>query len=394
VRLNSDGGMDHPFGTGGILVLDIGYSLESFLDLQLLPNGNIICLGRVHSVSPQLSLIRVDIDGNVDVAFGNNGQVISSISQDHILPYSCAVDYGGSILVSGARITNGGAKPIVLKYSQDGVLDEGFGDGGVLFSDFATYNNDFQDIAINVDGSYLVVGESADSGGGQGDILIARFYSNGEIDSSFSEDGYFKLDLFGFPDAAQQLLIQQDNKVLVGGTTISQVGSEYPEQFALARLNPDGSLDNSFGIGGYIATGFVLNGQWAGLESMNFQADGKILAAGYVNNGQVNPVVARFISGINIGIGEVDTYIGSTLVYPNPITNNQIRVEYELKADETVSIDLFDLTGKLISQLQSSVDEKAGPYQKTLSLPNVSAGNYLLKLNTEKGSVSVKLTVN
>ena len=101
--------------------------------------------------------------------------------------------------------------------------------------------------------------------------------------------------------------------------------------------------------------------------------------------------MARIISGINIGIGEVDAYIGSTLVYPNPITNNQVTVKYDLKSDEMVSIELFDLSGKMIAQLQPNTRQVAGSYQKTLTLPELSAGNYLLNLNTEKGSVSVKV---
>ncbi|MCB0756442.1 MAG: T9SS type A sorting domain-containing protein, partial [Flavobacteriales bacterium] len=66
---------------------------------------------------------------------------------------------------------------------------------------------------------------------------------------------------------------------------------------------------------------------------------------------------------------------------------------YELKSDETVSIELFDLSGKLIAQLQPSIHQKAGSYQKTLVLPRLSSGNYLLNLNTEKGSVSVRATL-
>ena len=194
---------------------------------------------------------------------------------------------------------------------------------------------------------------------------------------------------FGGIENGHSVLVQPDNKILVAGNSSS---TEY--DLSLFRYNWDGTLDDTFGTNGQVTTSVD---ELDVFYSVALQEDGKIVACGTCGDLDFNVqdvCLARYLSGINIGIGEVDAYIGSTLVYPNPITDNSITVEYELKVDETVSIDLFDLTGKHISQLQSGTAQSVGSYQKTLSLPALSAGNYLLNLNTEKGSVSVKLTVN
>jgi hypothetical protein len=97
---------------------------------------------------------------------------------------------------------------------------------------------------------------------------------------------------------------------------------------------------------------------------------------------------------MNVGIEEVEASIGSTLIYPNPITDNHLTVEYELTSKQTVSIEFVDLYGKFISVLQPEAEEAVGSYQKQLDLGNVPSGNYLLRLRTDKGAVTVKVTVS
>jgi hypothetical protein len=149
-------------------------------------------------------------------------------------------------------------------------------------------------------------------------------------------------------------------------------------------------MDYSFDADGKVQTDL---GDYDVGYSVAMQEDGKILLAGRTTITSMDFALVRYISGVNIGIGEVEMYIGSTLVYPNPITENSVTVEYELKSKNTVSIELYDLSGKQISVLQSARDEKAGSYQKALQLPAISAGNYLLKLNARDGAATVKVLV-
>ncbi len=242
--------------------------------------------------------------------------------------------------------------------------------------------DEFYAIDIASDGSILAAGRLDD--GNSLDFLVAKFDSNGALDNTFSFNGYNLTDFDGGNDTGRDLLIQPDSKVLVGGSMSSG------DEMTMARYNADGSLDVDFGTNGKVRT---IVGTSAVIRKLALQQDGKIMAAGYSSEITSDGLLARYFSGINIGIGDVDAYIGSTLIYPNPITNNTVIVEYELKSVETVSIELYNLKGKRLSTLQSEAQENVGSYQKTLVLPKLSAGSYLLILNTTKGSVSIQLGV-
>ena len=167
--------------------------------------------------------------------------------------------------------------------------------------------------------------------------------------------------------------------------------SSLDRNFALARTTADGALDLTFDTDGKVETDI---GGVDHAYSVAVQDDGLILLAGRTSVTTMDFALVRYISGVDVGIGEVESHINSMLVYPNPIVGNQVTVEYELKSDEAVSIRLFDLTGKQLAVLQAEIREQAGVHQKSLSLPALSAGNYLLRFNAEKGSVTVKVFVN
>src|SRR5262249_31124309 len=89
------------------------------------------------------------------------------------------------------------------------------------------------------------------------DFAVARYNPNGTLDTTFgsNHNGMVTTD-FGGTDKAQSVVLQPDGKVLVGGWTED---SRYPfptsaANFALARYNPDGTLDSTFGSAGKVIT--------------------------------------------------------------------------------------------------------------------------------------------
>jgi len=94
--------------------------------------------------------------------------------------------------------------------------------------------------------------------------------------------------------SATKLLLQSDGKIItVGGSN----GESSEDDFLLARLNPRGSLDNTFGVGGQVRTSFGdLNG---GANGAALQSDGKIVAVGFqatFSNQWANFALARYLS--------------------------------------------------------------------------------------------------
>ena len=388
VRFNTDGSLDPNFGTAGQVVHQVGLSNDEITDIAILPDGKIIAIGRSSGFEGvDIALVRFNPDGSIDNSFSFDGQVVTDVAGDDEIGDFYLQD-NGKITAIG-YVSDGSDEVLVIRYNADGVLDDSFGSNGVVLLDVMTTLQYPKAIAVTPAGEIIIV--IAAGSWSNPDILLVRLLSDGTLDNSFSFDGIVQAD-FGLNETPSDMLIQPDGKILVVGLS-EDVG--FDNEMALFRYNADGIIDNSFGTNGRVITPVGGSDRFT---SVSLQEDGKIVASGNCSSlfdSSVRDVcIARYLSGINIGIGEVDAYIGSTLIYPNPITDNSITVEYELKSDETVSIELYDLSGKQVSVLQTARDEKANSYQKTLSLPTLSAGNYLLKLNTDKGAVSVKLMVN
>src|SRR5262249_18169598 len=126
----------------------------------------------------------------------------------------------------------------------DGALDPTFGNQGRVKTDFQRSNDLAYGMALQPDGKIVVAGISfiGISAAG-GDFSVAQYNPNGTLDSSFGVRGKVTTD-FGLTDQASSVVVQPDGKIIVaGGTylTFPAAGG----QFALARYNPDGSLDTS-----------------------------------------------------------------------------------------------------------------------------------------------------
>ena len=123
-------------------------------------------------------------------------------------------------------------------------------------------------MALQADGKIVAVG------GAGGDFALARYNPNGSLDTSFSGDGKQRTDFGGGFDVATGVALQADGKIVaVGGAGGGATGND----FALARYNPNGSLDTSFSGDGKRRTDF---GGSDVATAVALQGDGKIVAVG------------------------------------------------------------------------------------------------------------------
>src|SRR5437667_3355306 len=146
-----------------------------------------------------------------------------------------------------------------------------------------------------------------------------RFLNVGGLDPSFGSGGKVVTDFSAGNDQGRQVVVAQDGKILVIGNTNGPSGTGF-QNFGLARYNPDGTLDGSFGTGGKVVTDF--NNSFDFGLAVQIQSDGKILAAGvggsstsfvmarYNANGTLDgtfgsggKVVTTFASNPNVGLG-------------------------------------------------------------------------------------------
>jgi uncharacterized delta-60 repeat protein len=184
-----------------------------------------------------------------------------------------------------------------------GVLDPSFGNGGVVMFRYGGTTDGASSGALQTDGKIILVGSTGPSGqsGGFRDFAVARLNADGSLDNTFGTGGLVATP-FGTlqEDNAQGVAIQPDGKILVGG---------YTDNFlAFARYNPNGSLDTAFGTGGKVVTD-VENTVRDNFTALFLRPDGKFLVVGFsagTAESQVLIMVIRYNAN-----GSLDTTFGS-----------------------------------------------------------------------------------
>ena len=272
-RYNSNGSLDASFGTDGRVVADLGNFalLDSGSDpLTLQSDGKILMTG---GIDGDVALVRYNSDGSFDTSFDDDGKIVADFGFGE--GRDVEVQSDGKILVV-VRFTNSNLFPFpinpmegeelspnfLVRYNSDGSLDTSFGDSGTVTPDLdSTLNN----IAVQPDGKIIAVGSAGL------DFALARYNSDGSLDTSFGDSGTVTTDIDD-REFANRVVLQPDGKIIVGGTS----GDSSPIQdIALARYNSDGSLDTSFGTDGVVTTDF---GDLDFLGDLAIQVDGKIVA--------------------------------------------------------------------------------------------------------------------
>lgn len=306
----SAGALDTTFGGGdGIVETPIGLRAKAkAVDID--SQGRIVAVGGALFLGPDrdgFAVARYLSDGSLDTSFNGTGiqfTTVSSLASN--MASGVAIQSDDKIVVTGTVL---GADSLswdfaVVRYNVDGSLDTTFGNGGIVtttFSSGSAATNDFANaIAIDGNGRIVVVGDS--SGGNSADVVVARYNTDGSLDTSFDGDGRMTLSYGPADDYGQSVAIH-DGQILVAGQT--RTSTSYGT--AVARLNDDGSLDSNFGTLG-VAKLLVHQGDAGGL-GIAVQPDGKIVTCGFgVNSG--NPFnqfeVARFNSD-----GTPDTGFGN-----------------------------------------------------------------------------------
>ncbi len=192
--------------------------------------------------------------GNLDSTFGNGGTVQTAFGNP-VIPNSVLLQSNGDIIVvAGFDNTQIATEAFgVLRYLANGTLDTSFGTHGATFVAFTNFINMPNAAALQKDGKIVVVGEAQSSDGTLSEFAIARFNANGTLDSSFGQGGkvttnFVGVQQGGVSNPAKVVLVQTDGKILVSGT--ASKCAKCGAHTALARYNPNGSLDTTFGSSG------------------------------------------------------------------------------------------------------------------------------------------------
>ncbi len=237
----------------------------------------------------QAVLLRLNPDGSLDQTFGSGGRVISSIQ---LRIGGIVIQPDGKILTAGGMAGQGPQISFaVSRYNPHGSLDQTFGSGGYATlgpqSEPVTFS-DSQALLLQPDGKIVAAGFAQLYPSGKG-FIVARFNPDGSRDQSFGSGGSV-FTLFIGDSEAQAVALQTDGKIVATGyITTGGPG----RNFALARYNANGSIDPDFGIEGMVTTNFAFR-NYAMAEGVVILSDGKIIAAGGFTQQNDGFLLARY----------------------------------------------------------------------------------------------------
>ncbi len=298
IRYNVDGTLDSTFGSGGVVEVAtnsvlVEYTLHNAA-VAIQPDGKIVVAASTATRSPSsitscnMLVLRFNTDGSLDTSFGQNGETDIQLAQGMAAANAIAVLPSGQIVVAGTNLAGYiGPEFVVARLTSSGALDTTFGPEGQGYNYTTvtpTTNLTDKVDALGVDASgNLLVGGSWATPWGSFDEQVVRYTPSGLIDTSFGNQGV--VDLPGNARGVNGIGFQSNGQIILGFYYAQNVGN-------VACLNPNGTVDTSFGSNGYFSNGDT------GPDAIAVQPDDKILLeSNYGSGGTSGIVVDRLLAG-------------------------------------------------------------------------------------------------
>lgn len=229
--------------------------------MALQPDGKMVDFGTVNGV---FGLARVNTDGSLDLSFNSTGTqtlLIGTLSSC----VSGVIQPDGKIIGVGYAKIGGVDQFAVARFNTDGSLDTSFNSTGtqeIVIGTSAVANA----LALQLDGKIVLAGTSDTQ------CALARLNSNGSIDTSFNGTGTQRFSVGG-SSFISAVALQSDGKIVVTGGS-----STVDNNYFVARLTTNGVLDTTFNVTG-IKT-FNIGNIADGAYGLAIQKNGKIVVAG------------------------------------------------------------------------------------------------------------------
>jgi len=315
-RYNANGSLDTTFSTDGRLTTHFG-GLEEALGIAIQGDGRIVVVGQKCS-SPDwicdVAIARYNSNGSLDTTFSGDGKQTTDFGGGDNGSYGgIAILSSGKIVVSG-RMNNGSDYDFaVYRYNANGSLDTTFSGDGKLNTGFGSgRNDDTFKMVLQPDGKYVLAGRTCDASWSNCDFALARYNPDGSLDTTFSGDGRQTTNLGG-NDYANAVARTRDGKIVAVGRIENASGCS----LALARYTIYGALDTTFSGDGKVTTPLVSTDcMWWHFLGTAIQSDGKIVVAASVGpDGSHDFLLARLNTNGSLdttfsGDGKVTTSFG------------------------------------------------------------------------------------
>ncbi len=334
IRFNSDGSLDKRFGEHGKTITELGLPLKLTNNpvigtdkmavikgdlpwIEILPDVVIgkdekIIVAATALVDSKLicSVSRYYNNGSIDISFGNNGIVTTSISNGADYSAEVLIDIQGKILLLANAENDCSFGFALVRYNEDGSLDENYGENGIADFGYECSYNTGKDAVIDSLGRVIVAVNS--NGEDESVLMLYRVTEDGYTDDSFDEDGIVETlfdDTKLFPESIN---LESTGQIVVAGVAgnlyegnaeflaVRYNGSTPPLVGDTIIVDPprddDGDLDLSYGINGFA---YASVSKVDICTDSKIDSEGRMVLAGYTSFGTKIAKVIRFkVDGI------------------------------------------------------------------------------------------------
>ena len=293
-RLTADGAPDTSFGADGTAhapppahvaspVLPSPRERGEGETMLVLPDGSVLVSGTYRLFAgDQFILAKYRPDGTLDPAFSPGGADGDGVFMTAAYVGAALGTAGGLALAPDGKIVayalSNDGKDYLLRFGPDGTPDATFGAGGAAAIEAPALVR-LSQLAVDEQGRVLAAAGVDTTVANSSDFAVFRFNADGTPDPTFGTAGVARAQFLNEWQAATALQLLPGGKILAGGSAVWATGGG----FALARFNPDGSLDPTFGAGGAEGDGRVLTpfgNAGASVTDLALMPDGRFVAAG------------------------------------------------------------------------------------------------------------------
>ncbi len=410
VQFNSNGSIDSSFGVNGKFE---GYvnDVERITDMALAKDGKILVSGQIENwfYIGDFALLRFLPNGRLDNSFGTNGVVktdfngnVNNNKVENAMGLVVLPD--SSIVLTGYNLASP-ATFALAKYKVNGSLDSTFGSGGKVITTVHSISGLANDILADQLGNLFVSGYAAQ--GSNRDFAIAKYLSNGKLDSSFGRNGIDTTDFFGTSDIAYASALQADGKIVLAGQAGSSIAlARYsiivlPLKLLTLIAQRDGKTN-------------LL--EWTTVQEINidrFEIERSPNGKDYSSIGKMNAGLSKYnftdekpFTGINyyrikmidkdgkFEYSPVKTLINSgnfyVSIYPLP-AKGRLNMQIESSKAEKANISVIDISGKTL--ITNSISLAAGVNNTFINVQSLIKGAYFLKIVTSQTTETRKIMV-
>jgi uncharacterized delta-60 repeat protein len=302
---------DNTFNGTGRSLAPVGPGVDQAYGMAIQPDGAIVVVGISHNGTDfDMAVARYTAAGILDPTFSGDGMLTQAVGTGDDIALSVAIQADGKIVVSGFANNGGNTDIVVLRFLSNGTLDNGVGgfgptNNGIVTTDIA--GDDMGNtVAIQPDGKIVVGGNSGTS------FAVVRYDATGIPDPTFSGDGIATVSVGGIPDYGFGLAIQPDGKILLSG--FDGINGPFGDgtDIAVVRFDAVGVLDiATFGGGnGFVTTdiGTGTNDRSRG-TNIALQTDGSFYVTGATSTA---PSTSDFVTVYYNSDGSLNGTFGGT----------------------------------------------------------------------------------